>query len=145
MKFAKTSDIKNVMKIIRMYPVLSHVDGRYIYSLIKKNNVIFDNGVVLTFKKYKRDTEYSDEYTIRKNTWHLCQIASEKQGNGEAVKILKQFLNIVDNDVVLSVRKSNKRAIKFYKNNGFKKIANIEWNDGDLKGIIMKWEYKNVV
>lgn len=54
MKYAKIDDLNTVFKILKQYKTLSHVRKDKIQNLIESKNVIFKNGVVLTFLKYKK-------------------------------------------------------------------------------------------
>ena len=87
----------------------------------KFNNKNVYNGIVFGKKVF------TDEYGFRVN---------KNQGNGAAKKITLQFLKKFEKDRIwLEVRANNKRAIKFYKKNGFKKVCNIKF--GDMLGIMM--------
>ena len=46
------------------------------------------------------------------------------------------------NSCILSVRKSNKVARKFYEKNGFKKVDTISWSNGRIKGVIYEINLK---
>ena len=93
-------------------------------------------GVILTWIKYKKTVKKTPKCVIKPGDVKLDQIVNKNQGNGAAKKITLQFLKKFEKDRIwLEVRANNKRAIKFYKKNGFKKVCNIKF--GDMLGIMM--------
>ena len=77
------------------------------------------------------------KYDIKKGDIKINQLVNKTQGNGKAKKIFLKFLKKHENtNLLLDVRTNNKRAIKFYNKNGFRKVGITKF--GDLSGIIMK-------
>ena len=59
------------------------------------------------------------------------------QGNGKAKKVFKAFLKKhKKTNLILDVRSNNKKAIRFYRKNGFKKVDETSFGK-DMKGIVM--------
>ena len=104
---------------------------------IKNKEIIFKNGVVLTWKIYKKDPGMYKKFKLEKGDLKINQLVNKNQGNGKAKKIFVNFLKKhLDKNIILDVKKDNKRAINFYKKNGFKKVGNTKF--GEFAGIIMK-------
>lgn len=132
--------IKNLEKIFKQYPDI-FPRGYYRFfetsmrNKIKNKEIIFKKGVILTWKIYKRNPGKSK--LMNKGDLKINQLVNKNQGNGMAKKIFVDFLKKHnDKNIFLDVKKDNKRAIKFYKKNGFKKVGNTKF--GEFKGIIMK-------
>jgi len=142
----KSSKIAKIIKIFKQYPeIFPRGYFRFLESTleekIKNKEIIFKNGVVLTWKKYKVIPGKYSKYHIGKGDIKINQLVNKKQGNGKAKKIFLTFLKKHTN-VILDVRTNNKRAIKFYQKNGFKTVGKTKF--GSLPGIIMKRSNKQV-
>jgi len=104
---------------------------------IQNKEIIYRNGVILTWKKYKNVPAKYKKYNIQKGDIKINQLVNKTQGNGMAKKIFLQFLKKHKNKVLfLDVMSNNKKAINFYNKNGFRKIGNTKF--GKYQGIIMK-------
>ena len=79
---------------------------------------IFENDVVIVKDTYKRKVNLGNT-SFDKGTTIIHQIANNNQGNGYSSVVLNKFLNEVKNKVILTVRKSNQIARKFYEKNNF--------------------------
>lgn len=135
--------IKKFEKIFKQYPdVFPKGYFRYfetsMRNKIKNKEVIYKNGVILTWKKYKKTPGgMYKKLKLKPGDVKLNQLVNKNQGNGMAKKVFVSFLKkFQKNDIYLDVRLDNKKAIRFYKKNDFKKVGNTKF--GDLKGIIMK-------
>ena len=118
--------ITEIINIFKLYPnVFPRVGGYYRFlrgrlnDKILKNELIYLDGVVLTWTKYKRKTKISPTITILKDEIKINQLVNKNQGNGIAKKIFQDFLNKHKTTFYLDVKKDNKRAIDFYKKNNF--------------------------
>jgi hypothetical protein len=135
----KSKKIKEIIDIFKQYPdIFPSGYFRFLPATLdkhdKKGTLIYKNGVVLTYTKYKKTV---NKYKIKPGDVKLNQLVNKNQGNGRAKKIFLKFMKKhKDSNLLLDVLASNKRAIKFYKKNGFKKIANTKFGD-KLKGIVM--------
>lgn len=135
-KFARTDECDEIIKIFRQYPkIFPHIRKDKILLQIEKSNVIYDNGVVITFGKYKKKIHLGN-IDIHKNAWILHQIVNREPGNGKTLSVLKTFLNYIDNDLYLTVRADNIRACRFYEKQGFKVVGDISWKSDTIKGKI---------
>lgn len=63
--------------------------------------------------------EYNEEYTLLTDFWIKPDYRHQGYGNKLLKMILENIKNPVDNEVWLTVLKTNEAAIKLYKNNGF--------------------------
>ena len=140
-------EFKRAYKIITYYEELKHVR----YDAFKRDYILTtytkqgDMAGVATYKIYKVNN--SKAYG-NKGDMQLKQIAvnPKYKGKGYAVTMLltlKEFaiMNKCPN-IVLSVRKENKRARQVYEKFGFKEVREIMWKlkGKDLPGIIYKFK-----
>ena len=113
----------------------------YYYIKIKNNSKLFsqnENGIVLTWTKYKRKTKISPTVSILKGDIKINQLVNRYQGNGMANKIFSTFINNhYGTTLYLDVKADNERAINFYKKNNFKVIGEKLFGK-NMKGLIMK-------
>ena len=141
-KKRKNTKISKIVSIFKQYPnIFPRGYFRFLESnleeRIKNKEIIFKNGVVLTWKIYKKNPGRYKNLNIQKGDVKIHQFVNKNEGNGKAKKIFLAFLNKHNKtNIVLDVRSNNKRAIRFYKKNGFKKVGNTKF--GDLSGIIMR-------
>lgn len=138
----KMSTVDKMVKIFKQYP---KIFPRGYFRFLKGNLeekmrnkcVIFKNGVILTWKKYKKVPSKFKSIGLNVGDIKINQLVNKHQGNGKAKKIFLAFLKKHKNkNIVLDVKKDNNRAIRFYKKNGFKKVG--ETTFGQYPGIIMK-------
>jgi len=135
-KLAGVDECDEIMKIFRQYPkIFPHIRKDKIEVQIEKSNVIYDEGVVITFGKYQKKVHLGD-IDIHRSSWILHQIVNREPGNGKTLIVLKKFLNYIDNDLYLTVRADNIRARNFYEKQGFKEVSDISWKSGEIKGKI---------
>ena len=108
------------------------------FKKIEKNEIIYKNGAVLTWTKYKRKTKISPNISILKGEIKINQLVNKNQGNGMAKNVFQNFLQLHEKTTFyLDVKSDNIRAINFYKKNGFKKVGEKTFGK-DIQGIIMK-------
>jgi hypothetical protein len=133
--------MEEIIKIFKQYPkIFPRGYFRFLKRTLREKfenkEIIFKNGVVLTWKKYKVNPGKYTKYNFKKGDIKINHLVNKNQGNGEAKKIFIKFLEKhKDKNLLLDVRTNNKRAIKFYKKNGFKKVGKTKF--GDLPGEIM--------
>ena len=138
MKFATLSQSNIVWDIFKKHrPIFPHIRTDYLKRQICRKNVIFDEGVVIVNNEYKRKVKLNKK-VFEKGTYIIHQIVNSVQGNGKASKVLNKFLNSLTNvrKCILTVRKSNLTARKFYEKNGFKKVDTISWSNKTIAGIV---------
>ena len=85
--------IKKIEKIFKLYPDI-FPRGYYRYfgismrEKIKNKEIIFKNGVVLTWKIYKKDPGMYKKFKLEKGDLKINQLVNKNQGNGKAKKYL---------------------------------------------------------
>ena len=138
----KLSKIKKIVKIFKQYPEIfprgyfRFLEGN-LREKFQNKEIMFKNGVVLTWKKYKVNPGKYSKYNFKKGDIKINQLVNKKQGNGKAKNLFLKFLKKHENvNLILDVLKNNKRAIKFYNKNGFSKVGATKF--GELPGIVMK-------
>lgn len=135
------SKIKKLINIFKLYPeIFPKGYFRFLQARLEKHlkdkTIVFKNGVVMTWKVYKKIVIKTKKCYYEKGDVKLDQIVNKKAGNGKAKKIFLKFLKKFGHKKIwLEVRSNNKRAIRFYKKNGFKTKCKIKF--GKLNGIIM--------
>lgn len=138
-----TDLIPEIINIFKLYPDVfpggyyRFLKGR-LNDKIVKNELIYKNGVVLTWTKYKRKTKISPEVSILKDEIKINQLVNKNQGNGMAKKIFQDFLNKHKTKFYLDVKKDNKRAIDFYKKNNFVVVGEKTFGLMKIPGLVMK-------
>ena len=138
----KSKKIQEIIDIFKQYPdIFPSGYFRFLPATLDKHDkngtLIYKNGVVLTYTKYKKTVNKYKKYKIKPGDVKLNQLVNKNQGNGKAKKIFLAFMKKhKDSNLLLDVLGNNKRAIKFYKKNGFKKIADTKFGK-KMKGIVM--------
>jgi hypothetical protein len=135
--------VNDIVNIFKLYPNV--FPGGYfrflkakIIKKIEKNEIIFEDGVVLTWTKYKRKTKLTPNISILKDDIKINQLVNRHQGNGLAKKIFSTFINNhCDTTMYLDVKADNKRAIQFYKKNKFIIVGEKTFGK-NIRGLIMK-------
>jgi len=136
MILAQPDQLKDVMKIFRKYKdIFPHVRSDNILEYIKKDCVVYENGCVITFGRYKRNILLGDVEILR-GSYILHQIVVDEQGTGKAKQILEKFISYINGDIYLTVREDNLRARHFYEKYGFKQVGKINWKSGTINGLI---------
>jgi len=138
---SKSNKIKSLMKIFQQYPDIFPSGyfrflGARLQNHMDKKTLWYKNGVILTWIKYKKTVKKTPKCIIKPGDVKLDQIVNKNQGNGAGKKVVLQFLKKFEkNRIWLEVRANNKRAIRFYRDRGFKKVCNIKF--GEIPGIMM--------
>ena len=138
---SKSKKIKSLTKIFQQYPDIFPSGyfrflGARLQNHIDKKTLWYKNGVILTWIKYQKTVKKTPKCIIKPGDVKLDQIVNKNQGNGAGKKVVLQFLKKFEkNRIWLEVRANNKRAIRFYRDRGFKKVCNIKF--GEIPGIMM--------
>ena len=134
---AKIKDFDKISYEFKKYgTVFPHIRSDYLKRQIKNKNVIFENGVILIFNKYKRrgklgTTEYNKGDVI------IHQILNSKVGNGNASRVFKKFCSLTTKcRLLLTVRSSNRLARRFYERQNMKIEGDISWKNNTIGGKI---------
>ena len=146
MKLATSNKEAVVWSIFKQHrPIFPHIRTDYLRRQNVVKNIIFDDGVVIVNNEYKRQVKLNKK-VFKKGTYIIHQIVNSVKGNGNATKVLNRFFDVLMmlnvNSCILSVRKSNTVARKFYEKNGFKKVDTISWSNGRIKGVIYEINLK---
>jgi len=154
MNHANLDNLEEIMDVFKQYgDTFPHIRKDKIETMIEFHNVIWEEGVLITYNHYKRKQKVAmmskknrvlSAYEAQKGDCILHQIAAKNQGDGSGKRVFKRFIEYnKGRDIVLSVRTENDRAIKFYKKNGFIKVSDIEWGrDKQVKGQVYLLEQK---
>ena len=154
MNHANLDNLEEIMDVFKQYgDTFPHIRKDKIETMIEFHNVIWEEGVLITYNHYKRKQKVAmmskknrvlSAYEAQKGDCILHQIAAKYQGDGSGKRVFKRFIEYnKGRDIVLSVRTENDRAIKFYKKNGFIKVSDIEWGrDKQVKGQVYLLEQK---
>lgn len=138
MKFAKPEDLEQIYKIFNKYrsifPLLRKTE---IAKSIDKKLCIFQNGIIIKFKKYKVKTTLGNCKTS-KGDYKIEYLATDKLGSGKAFEVVDEFCKYVKADIWLCVRKHNDRAVAFYRKFGFIEMSPISWANGKIPGLVFK-------
>ena len=140
MNHAKETDFELVKEIFYQHKKwFPHIRTDYMKRMIAKENLIFDNDVVITYNFYKRKQRIGD-VIAQQGDCILHQIAA-KNHNGSASQALQNFFDFVKpRRVFLSVRSDNKIAKKFYLKNNMKLVGATSWARGTLPGDVYLYE-----
>ena len=132
MNHAKETDFESVKEIFYQHKKwFPHIRTDYMKRMIAKENLIFDNDVVITYNFYKRKQRIGD-VIAQQGDCILHQIAA-KHHNGSASQALQKFFDFVNpRRVYLSVRSDNEIAKYFYVKNNMKLIGSTIWAKGTL-------------
>ena len=141
---------KRASSIIDLYPeIFPHLYKQpfKLEKYIETGGLIIESGVVITFDKYKKSGRLSRNATAykKKGDFILHQIASDRSEKGATKLVLDKFVahckqNLAEN-LWLTVRAKNERAVAFYERYGFKKECDLNWHskkDGKIPGIIFR-------
>ena len=140
MNHAKEIDFESVKEIFYQHKKwFPHIRTDYMKRMIAKENLIFDNDVVITYNFYKRKQRIGD-VIAQQGDCILHQIAA-KHHNGSASQALQKFFEFVNpRRVYLSVRSDNEIAKKFYIKNNMKLIGSTTWAKGTLPGDVYLYD-----
>ena len=140
MNHAKETDFEAVKEIFYQHKKwFPHIRTDYMKRMIAKENLIFDNDVVITYNFYKRKQRIGD-IIAQQGDCILHQIAA-KHHNGSASQALQKFFEFVNpRRVYLSVRSDNEIAKKFYLKNNMKLVGSTSWAKGTLPGDVYLYD-----
>lgn len=141
--------------------ISNELDEEQLEQIVKMEQLIFSNAL---YKKeqlleMKENSNYNFivaiekekifGYIIAHNSYDVIEIMKiavleEKCGKNLAEQLWKKLLEITELNIILEVRESNLRAIKFYKKMGMKKISLRKgyYSDNGENAVIMFLERK---
>ena len=142
--------VNHASTIIDLYPeIFPHLykQGFKLEKYIEKGGMILQDGVVITFGKYKSHGRMSKNATTykKKGDFILHQIATNHSKSNASKDALDEFIEYCKSqhaeNLFLTVRKYNDKAVNFYYRNGFVKDSDINWTskkDGVIPGIVFR-------
>jgi len=134
MIFAEEKDFDKVKEIFYSHKKwFPHVRTDYMMRMINKQQLILEDGILITFHHAKRRQKIGD-VQLEKGDTVLHQIASDSPGSGNAQSILNNFFDYCPKDVFLSVRADNLTANKFYVKMNMNLIGSTSWAKGTIPG-----------
>ena len=134
MILAAPSDFEKVKSIFYSHKKwFPHVRTDYMMRMINKQQLILEDGILITFHHAKRRQKIGD-VQVEKGDTVLHQIASDSPGSGNAQSILNNFFEYCPKDVFLSVRADNLTANKFYVKMNMNLIGTTSWSKGTIPG-----------
>jgi hypothetical protein len=142
MKHAKRSDLKEVYgHFQKRKDVFPHVRQDKLRRMIEAGQVVWQDGVVITFQKYKKRTRVG-EVQIPAGSIMLHQILNSHQFTGAGGRVFEQFVKEVvkpsGGDLYLSVREENAVARSFYERHDMKVVGKVAWSGGTLPGFVYR-------
>lgn len=142
MKHATISDFDEIKSIFKKHKEwVPHIRHDKLKRQIESGECAFDEGVVITYNLYKRNTSLGD-VVASKGDCILHQIVTAQQGNGSASRVFKKFVDYIDATIFLSVRAENLIAVGFYKKMGMDVVGKTSWKNGEIEGLIFRMERK---
>ena len=142
--------VNQASAIIDLYPEIFphlHKQGFKLEKYIEKGGMILQDGVVITFGKYKSHGRMSKNATTykKKGDFILHQIATNHSKSNASREVLDKFVEYCKSqhaeNLFLTVRAFNYRAVLFYERYGFVKDSDITWTskkDGTIHGIVFR-------
>ena len=142
--------VNQASSIIDLYPEIFphlHKQGFKLEKYIEKGGMILQDGIVITFGRYKSHGRMSRKATTykKKGDFILHQIATNHSKSNATTEVLDEFVNhcksIHAENLFLTVRAFNYRAVLFYERYGFVKDSDINWTskkDGIINGIVFR-------
>ena len=142
MNHATIDDFDEVWKVFQdnkeWFP---HVWNTKVKKRLINNELIFQDGVVITYSKSRRNGKIGrdTDVSITKGDYVIHQIINSNPRNGNAEKVIREYFDHVGQDVYLTVRSENIAANKFYEKVGMNMVGNISWSKGKMLGNV--WKY----
>jgi len=140
-RYATLDDLKEIYRLMQAHAELKHVRQDKLKKRIEAGQCIYQDGVAITFQKYKKRTRVGD-LNIPAGSIMLHQIANGRQFSGAGGRVFEQFVEeIVEpsgGDLYLSVRKANAVARAFYTRHGMRIVGKVDWSGGTLPGLVYR-------
>lgn len=132
-------DLENHELLCRVFKkhsaIFPHIRQDYIFNMLKSGKCWYENSVIIMFNQYKRNNKIGN-ITAPKGSFTIKQIVNENIGSGSATAVLEHFIEFAKEDIYLSVRKDNTRAVNFYKKNLFHEVGAIAWKGNTIPGLV---------
>lgn len=142
MKHARLSDLKEIYgHFQRRKDVFPHARQDKLQRMIEKRQVVWQDGVIVTYQQYKKRTRVGD-IDIPAGSIMLHQILNTQQFSGAGGRVFERFVGEIvkppGGDLYLSVRKENAVACSFYERHGMSVAGRVFWSGGTLPGLVYR-------
>ena len=142
MRHASLRDLKAIYRHFqKRKDVFPHVRQDALRRRIEAHQCIYQNGVVITFQKYKKRTRVGS-VQVPAGAIMLHQILNTNQFNGRGRQVLRRFVDEIvqpsGGDLYLSVREENRVACQFYGRNGMKVEGTVAWKNRTILGLVYR-------
>ena len=140
MRHATLDDFREIYSLIRSHKKwLGHTRTDKLRRRIIANQVIYEYGVVIIYRRYKRQTQVSRrcDVSAKYGDCVLHQIATSKH-DGRAAHKFREFCEFIKSDIYLSVRTDNQPAINFYERMGLDLVGETSWGKDQIAGLLYK-------
>jgi len=145
MRYATLDDLQEIARAMRAHEELKHVRQDKLKKRIEDGQCIFEDGVAITFQKYKKQTRVGD-FDIPRGSVVIHQIVNSQQGNGKGSQVFEDFVAEIvlpsGGDLYLSVRKANAVACAFYERHGMRVVGKVAWSKNGVKAALPGLIYK---
>ena len=146
MLLAKLSELNTIYGLFACHrEVFPHVRQDYLRRRIEARQCVYEDGVVITFRQYRKRTRVGG-LDIPSGAIMLHQIANTKQFNGAGSRVFDRFFDEIvvpsHGDLYLTVRTENTVACQFYERHGMKRVGIVAWSDGTIPGLIYSRSWK---
>ncbi len=132
MKHATPQDFEVIKGIFKKHrDVFPYLRFDSLKNKIEEGKVVYDTGVVITYNKYKRKQKLGN---VEAKMGDIVIQEIVKEEGGDAENVFERFVDFVDEDVWLTVRRDNERAKKFYDRVGMELVGEVLWVHGTLSG-----------
>ena len=132
MKHATPEDFEVIKGIFKKHrDVFPYLRFDSLKNKIEEGKVVYDTGVVITYNKYKRKQKLGN---VEAKMGDIVIQEIVKEDGGDAQGVFVRFVDFVDVDVWLTVRRDNERAKKFYDRVGMELVGEVLWVHGTLSG-----------
>jgi hypothetical protein len=142
MRLAKLSELKTIYSLFASHrEIFPHVRQDYLRRRIENKQCINEDGVVITFGRYRKRTRVGD-LDIPSTAIMLHQIINREQSNGAGGRVFDRFFEEIvmpsGGDLYLTVRAENTVARSFYERHGMKIVGKVAWSGGTIPGFVYR-------
>src|ERR1700674_4473605 len=137
MKHATVADLKEIYgHFQKRKDVFPHVRQDKLHRMIEKGLVVWQNGVIITYQRYRRAGRVAATCPVKAKAGDviLHQILNTQQLSGAGGRVFERFVEEIvkpsGGDLYLSVRKENAVACSFYERHGLKVVGTVDWSVG---------------
>lgn len=149
MKHATLADLKEIYtQFEKRKDVFPHVRQDKLKRRIEAGQVIWQDGVVITYQQYKKRTRVG-EVQIPAGSIMLHQILNSQQFNGAGRQVFRRFVREIvkpsGGDLYLSVRRDNTVACRFYERQGMTVAGTVTWKNRTIPGLVYRLSHRRRV